>query len=74
MPEEYYVITKNDTGEYLKELDENDDPVFTTEHNEAGWSFDPEVLNRFIDDFDLAGVKAVPGTGGNHPPRPPLSA
>lgn len=73
--QEYFVITKNgsDPVEFVSGID-NDEPVFSTEHDEAEWHDDVEVVQGYIDRFQIQGVKAVPGEGGNHPPKPRISA
>lgn len=73
--QEYFVITKNgsDPVEFVSGI-ENDEPVFSTDHDEAEWHDELGVVEGYIDRFQIQGVKAVPGEGGNHPPKPRISA
>jgi hypothetical protein len=72
-PQEFYVIKDNETGEFVSDV-VNDEPVFSPSESDAQWDFDEHEVSGYIDRFQIQGVKAVPGEGGNHPPKPRISA
>lgn len=73
MPQEtFYVAQHDDTEEYVAGIDENEQPLFSDDINDAEWSSSEETVQSYINRFAIEGVKPKP-KGGNHPPKPPIS-
>lgn len=75
MPDNFYVAEKigSDPAEYVTDMNSNNLPVFSTDRNSAVWSASEAMVQSFINRFQIANVKPK-SEGGNHPPRPSLSA
>lgn len=73
MPNLFYVAQHESTGEYVSGLNSNGLPIFDADLNNAEWSYSELTVQTFINRYNIENVKPK-SEGGNHPPKPPLSA
>jgi hypothetical protein len=76
MPQTYYVAYNEETEEYFSGLDREGIPQFSSNLEDAEWSFDEKVVEDYIELNNIEDVEAKPKQptpGFNHPPKPPIN-
>lgn len=73
MPQEYYVAQKTDSGDFVAGIDGQGLPVFDADPDSADWSYSAKVIEDYISEHSIEGVKVITGGGSNHPPKPPVN-
>jgi hypothetical protein len=71
--QDFYVAEHDTTGEFVSGLDENQEPTFSADIDEAEWSFNESTVEGLINRFGIADVKPKVRQGSNHPPKPPIN-
>jgi hypothetical protein len=69
-----FYLAQNAAGEYLCGIDENEDPIYSADANQALWSWNQTRLQNYIDDNSIsdATVQSQDSGGNNPPPKPPF--
>lgn len=69
-----FYLFKNSAGEHLCGIDENDEPIFSGDYDQALYSYNQDRIQKYVEDNEISGVSLVSftsGEGGNNPPQKP---
>jgi hypothetical protein len=65
-----FYLAKNEEGHYLCGIDQNNNPIFSENYDEALWSYNQDRLNGYINGNSIS-ASSESGQGGNNPPQKP---
>jgi hypothetical protein len=67
-----YYLAQNAAGEYLCGIDENEDPIYSSDFSQSLWSWSQTRLQNYIDDNSISDATVQSqDSGGNNPPQKP---
>lgn len=69
----FFVAQRDDNNEYVSGIDGQGNPTFSGDVNDAEWSPKESTVEAFINRHNIQNVRTK-SEGGNHPPKPPISA